>query len=1528
MKKWYTTLAAAMTLGLSAWALSADFAGEVSADNMPAKRERVRRARSEVRAPQAGPARVKGGTDGTKQLYGFGSSASYDGMFTTTPGPVAIAKNAKHQRIATQKMDVISAALYEGNVITASVDRLDNIGKVTYTTYVASFDIPAKAWEGGTQTFTYISGIAVPTDLTYDPESRRIYGCFVNDMKNYGKGKPCSLGYIDPANFNPLEGPTIVGEIEYMRGLTAMADGTIYGISWNGTLYEINKHNATTTSKGKIDFTNGGTIDYGASPSDGPCIGLWLLESAEADYDTGDIYFSFNDDYQDGHIIKFKPENPSSVTRVFRSMYDYSENEEVFSAIFFNQRVAAKTAPAKVENLEISPIGTELKAAVKFTMPNKDTDDKDISGQLNWKISDGTNDLLTGSADAGTEVNKTVTLTAEGFNNIVVTAMNGSSASAPVSQRIFAGPDTPYFYGIPETTVEGLDVTISWEEPFSVNGGNMAPLTYKVVRNPGATVVAEAATGLSVVDHLTSEYKTIYSYDVTPTAGSKTGETKTGRRVAVGPLFNLPHSDEFTDEVIFNEYPVIDANKDNNSWYLNTTKNRAVYSANNNDANDYLCIGPFEMIAGNSYDFEALAGGHSANETVAVYVGNDPKDATSFSTEIVEPTICSPSIGDELLKGSFVPSVSGRYYFGIKACSSASTQNLYLYHVKVNGVTSDSPAAPTDLTFTSTSDELTLHCTLPAKTLGGETPVGVNKVKVFRDNALIAEVTENVADGAKFTYVDKDQVKDGEHLYAIVAVSDRGEGKSATIKTWNGTDTPGRPTSVRTWNDLNDPTIVHFTWTAPEKGVHGGYINPNELTYFVDYMTLSGASGVANAGNNCSYDLKLKPEEVAQQTIISASIYATNYQGNSGRDGWTTRSTYVGPAIGLPLHESFANGTHKSGVWSGESIEETKVLFQALWDTTTSEVSGIESQDGDDYMMALTTYEDNCGYRMRAPRISLEGASKPTLVFYYAYTEAAKTFDVEVLVDDQPVRTFRSMDLNPANTGKWIRVELPLDEFKSNKYIQIAFTGTSEVATPAFIVIDNISILDLKEHDLTLKSFVSPVKILPNIESELTVTVRNSGAKEVKGNDYDIVVKFNGEEVAREHGSNIAPDGESVFALLHTPVMTDPETSSYQAFIEYEADENMTDNNSEAVTVKVEMPDLPAPRGLEAWGADGSTLKWSAPNINEIPAEKVTETFDSYPAFSITDIGKWTTYDGDGCNTVIMASSMGVLEYPHIGEPMAWQVMDPDKALILHGAWFCRSGSQMLVSFQAARTATREVKSDDWLISPELNGRAQRITFFARAGMSAYAPEDMDIMYSTTGNKPEDFKPLVENVEVPYASDWVEFNYNLPEGTRYFALVHKSFNKLAILLDDVTYSPAGAEVPDAKLLGYYIYRDGVRLNEQPVENVTYIDSDVEDGKEYTYHVSAAWDLGESPVSNAAKVTAHAGLANVAGSTFSVSVRNRTIHIEGAEGSFATVFTPAGLTVGSAMLNPSADIAVGSGIYIVRVGNRAVKVAVK
>ena len=55
-----------------------------------------------------------------------------------------------------------------------------------------------------------------------------------------------------------------------------------------------------------------------------------------------------------------------------------------------------------------------------------------------------------------------------------------------------------------------------------------------------------------------------------------------------------------------------------------------------------------------------------------------------------------------------------------------------------------------------------------------------------------------------------------------------------------------------------------------------------------------------------------------------------------------------------------------------------------------------------------------------------------------------------------------------------------------------------------------------------------------------------------------------------------------------------------------------------------------------------------------------------------------------------------------------------------------------------------------------------------------------------------------------------------------------------------------------ELLGYNVYRDGVMINTDLVEELEYLDEDLEDGT-YTYHVTAVYDEGESEASNSVEV---------------------------------------------------------------------------
>lgn len=1464
------------------------------------------------------------GNDGTKPLYGMSLYDEesglyiYDGPLVDYCGPAEIHADGQHKKLnAAKTIRTQSGCYYDGKFISIFRNWEKNI--VEYAFY------DPETWEpiGNQVNYTFSSPNVFPSDVTYDPTTKRLYGCFLDETgKGFSIGT--NFGYIDltPELENWTEPVKVIKDLGFsMRGMASTADGTIYGIGTDKKLYTINKVNGSLSEIGEIDFRT--------DPSEY----FMGYDSAEIDYETGQIYFFYLDDEADTYIVKIDPATAESeMVADFGYFSGGLGSCDIFSALFFKQTAArANGTPSKVTDLVVEPAGTDLAADITFTMPSLDTDGAELNGELTWNIAVGENVVGTGSGLPGQSVRAHVETGERGLTTFVIYASVLSNDGTPEVKTAFIGNDTPVIGSNPIMATDGKNVQLMWDAATPEHeGGRMAPVTYRVVRNPDNHIVAEATSDLRISDVIESVFKTRYSYTIIPESGGYTGEGRSSRPFFGGEVFALPHTDDFTDEARFNEYPAIDANGDYNTWWIDVKRGAAVYSSGDTDARDYLCIGPFDMTAGSKYNFEADADGHSVPEQIAVYVGTDPKDDATYNTEIISPVSLNPSTGESHLTGSFVPETSGRYYFGILAMSPAGRKNIYAYNVKVTETGTGSPAAPENLkALASAPDQVTLTCKLPATTLGGD-KANLTSVVIYRDNHQIAEVTEGIGDGADFSWTDTDKTTDGAHRYSIAAINAAGTGEQATCSGWWGLDRPGKPLNFRVYEDIETPGLIHATWDAGTTGVHGGYVDPSGIDWTLDWLSLGPAgSGLTHTGSTCGYDLQLPEDACRQQDIIAFSLYGTNHAGTSDSDGKVTRSTYTGPALALPLRESWTNFSQKSGIWSGEALSDNEGLFESFWDMCESTQSGLAPQD-DDCMYALFTTVDGGGYRIRSPRMTIGNETNPSLVFYMMRSPEAKDFYVEAAVDDQPMKLFKEIDLSDKEAGKWHRIEIALDALKDAKYFQFGFVGHAVSAASQFCCIDNLSVLDLKETDLTFINLTGPAKANVNESLSLTATIRNSGSSAIESDSYRIRLLRNGNPACEEDGVTLAPDQETRITFTDTPAVTDPENITFGIEIICETDENPSDNAGGSVDVRVIQNEFPTVKGLKGNTATGVTLFWDEPSEDDILPEAVTETFDSYQAFTTSDLGEWTLYDGDGCPTVVMATVLGVLNYPNIGTPMAWQVIDPTQANIINNAWYPRSGEQMLVSFQACADGGRDVMSDDWLISPELYGGPQRISFMACSAMNAYSPEIVDILYSTDGTDRDDFKPVAENVEISYnATDWNEMTFDLPEGARHFAIVHKSRGQLALLIDDIRYIPAGARRQALSLIGYNVYRDGVRITSEPVTEPTYVDPDVVKGQKYAYQVSALWDKGESPLSETYTAEAGSGLSTVNGDNIGIRALSGTIRVTGAEGHEIDVYTAAGIRVISATAQATVtDIHVAPGTYIVTAGGKAAKLIVR
>lgn len=133
-------------------------------------------------------------------------------------------------------------------------------------------------------------------------------------------------------------------------------------------------------------------------------------------------------------------------------------------------------------------------------------------------------------------------------------------------------------------------------------------------------------------------------------------------------------------------------------------------------------------------------------------------------------------------------------------------------------------------------------------------------------------------------------------------------------------------------------------------------------------------------------------------------------------------------------------------------------------------------------------------------------------------------------------------------------------------------------------------------------------------------------------------------------------------------------------------------------------------------------------------------------------------------------------------------------------------------------------------------------------------------------------------------------------------------------------------VKESALIGYDIYRDGIRLNAEPVDALTFHDETVVKDTEYSYYVKAVYSYGESEASETV-VIAYSAIGSVEGDAI-VSVAPKTIIVAAAEGRDVVVVCADGTVVYAAKGEARAAISVAPGVYMVKVGRMTRKVVVR
>ncbi len=277
------------------------------------------------------------------------------------------------------------------------------------------------------------------------------------------------------------------------------------------------------------------------------------------------------------------------------------------------------------------------------------------------------------------------------------------------------------------------------------------------------------------------------------------------------------------------------------------------------------------------------------------------------------------------------------------------------------------------------------------------------------------------------------------------------------------------------------------------------------------------------------------------------------------------------------------------------------------------------------------------------------------------------------------------------------------------------------------------------------------------------------------------------------------------------------------------------------------------------------------------------DSMEAYTHLATGKVGDWITIDGD---------KMPV----YISDDFAFQGIDKAKTFFIideeiidnQNAGFAFSGKKAFVS-AAAWDTEEPAQTDDWLITeakdPVTGQTAKWISFMAR-GLEVGYKENFYLAYSTMGIEANNFIPLTAFPErVDYL--WTRYTYQLPEDAKYVAIHYTSLDGRALFIDDVLMGSgmcpftviddygSDDEFIEA-VVGYNIYRDGERLNTDPVKACTFFDGNLGNG-EYTYEIQALYNTSfESPKSEPVKVKVKYESTGSAPGNLSADVVNRDV----------------------------------------------------
>ena len=936
-----------------------------------------------------------------------------------------------------------------------------------------------------------------------------------------------------------------------------------------------------------------------------------------------------------------------------------------------------------------------------------------------------------------------------------------------------------------------------------------------------------------------------HKYQVITYGASGIGGKSEEISVFLSGILEVPYTADFSNAGTFDTFQVIDNNSDTKTWTWSAQYFANYSYSQANAADDYLVTSRIHLEAGKSYKATVNAAVYSESypEKFEVVVGKEATAAGLNQTVIAETTVTSKEYND--FEGDFSVAEDGVYYVAIHATSDANMWRLQVKKFSIEKGAEPTAPAATELTATPGAEgalNVDLSFTAPANAVDGSALSGTEDVKIYRDDVLVNTLT-GVAPGSAQTWTDTD-VEDGKtYVYYVVAANESGDGqKSNKVSVFVGQDVPAVVTGFEKTADT--PTSLTFAWDEVT-GANGGYVNPANAEYgiyklaiessiFGNYLVEDGILGTVTGETTGTFDY---PVDEGEQDI---QYFGASVKVGTNETDPTYAYTYaiVGAPYELPIEEGFTGST-----------------LHYVWDSSDNARLGVtdDTSDGDDAALALQATGEAGEVTFFTGKVNLNPAANPTIIFDAKKgTSSVSALTIFVLSPDGTSTDVETVTLT--DEYQTFKVSIP-SSAKNGRYNQIGFKAEFP-ATGETVIIDNIKIGDLYEYNLAV-DISAPKTVQAGNKVTVTAKVENIGEEIIES--YNLTVKAGDKELFNQ-------DIEEPLAMFESKKFDiDYETTIFDeagdvtitATVTPEVDLDETDNTSEAI-ITIKQSSAAGPENVTAEvEEDGKTVDvaWSAPSTSTEEATDDVESYDDFDDGGLFDptagdnggevsqtgnIGDWTVYDG---NNGYWGYGFNGLE-SSLRQPGSWQVFNPSQLTASSGTldqqYPAHSGNKYFISTCVAEPEGAIAATDNWLISPELPGIAQTISFYVRELVDSYGAESYEVLASSTDKEIASFS-LVE-AKTTSAVDWEEVSVDLPAGTKYFAIRHTSTDVWALLLDDITFTTGGGEIDH-----YNIYVDGELVDQT---DGTTFNVEIDESGEHTISVSAVYTNGQesAPVS--------------------------------------------------------------------------------